>query len=180
MTKVFSAPESVANLVSEFGPDLKNFLPAVVFLIAVFLSFATDTSWGTSTILLPIVIPVLSGGIPAADLVSELINGSNMLVIVTTVTLSGAVVGDHCSLISGTAIMASPGTQYYHLNHMTAQLPYTMMVVVVCFVSYILASFIQNVVINLAVTIMRVVIVLLMIGRLNHSMNHRSQCDRNP
>lgn len=67
MTKALGAPEFVADLVSKFGPGLKNFLPAVVFLIAAFLGFATGTSWGTFTILLPIVIPVFSGGIPAAD-----------------------------------------------------------------------------------------------------------------
>ena len=68
VTKALGAPEFVADLVSKFGPGLKNFLPAVVFLIAAFLGFATGTSWGTFTILLPIVIPVFSGGIPAADL----------------------------------------------------------------------------------------------------------------
>ena len=177
VTKALGAPEFVADLVSKFGPGLKNFLPAVVFLIAAFLGFATGTSWGTFTILLPIVIPVFSGGIPAADLTSELINGNDMLMIAIAATLGGAVMGDHCSPISDTTIMASSGAQCYHLNHVATQLPYAMTVAVVCFANYILASFIQNVVINLAIAIVCMVVVLLVIGKLNHSMNRDSQRD---
>ena len=177
VTKALGAPEFVADLVSKFGPGLKNFLPAVVFLIAAFLGFATGTSWGTFTILLPIVIPVFSGGIPAADLTSELINGNDMLMIAIAATLGGAVMGDHCSPISDTTIMASSGAQCYHLNHVATQLPYAMTVAVVCFANYILASFIQNVVINLAIAIVCMVAVLLVIGKLNHSMNRHSQRD---
>ena len=177
VTKALGAPEFVADLVSKFGPGLKNFLPAVVFLIAAFLGFATGTSWGTFTILLPTVIPVFSGGIPAADLTSELINGNDMLMIAIAATLGGAVMGDHCSPISDTTIMASSGAQCYHLNHVATQLPYAMTVAVVCFANYILASFIQNVVINLAIAIVCMVVVLLVIGKLNHSMNRHSQRD---
>ena len=177
VTKALGAPEFVADLVSKFGPGLKNFLPAVVFLIAAFLGFATGTSWGTFTILLPIVIPVFSGGIPAADLTSELINGNDMLLIAIAATLGGAVMGDHCSPISDTTIMASSGAQCYHLNHVATQLPYAMTVAAVCFANYILASFIQNVVINLAIAIVCMVVVLLVIGKLNHSMNRHSQRD---
>ena len=177
VTQALGAPEFVADLVSKFGPGLKNFLPAVVFLIAAFLGFATGTSWGTFTILLPIVIPVFSGGIPAADLTSELINGNDMLMIAIAATLGGAVMGDHCSPISDTTIMASSGAQCYHLNHVATQLPYAMTVAVVCFANYILASFIQNVVINLAIAIVCMVVVLLVIGKLNHSMNRHSQRD---
>ena len=177
VTKALGAPEFVADLVSKFGPGLKNFLPAVVFLIAAFLGFATGTSWGTFTILLPIVIPVFSGGIPAADLTSELINGNDMLMIAIAATLGGAVMGDHCSPISDTTIMASSGAQCYHLNHVATQLPYAMTVAVVCFANYILASFIQNVVINLAIAIVCMVVVLLVIGKVNHSMNAHSQRD---
>ena len=177
VTKALGAPEFVADLVSKFGPGLKNFLPAVVFLIAAFLGFATGTSWGTFTILLPIVIPVFSGGIPAADLTSELINGNDMLMIAIAATLGGAVMGDHCSPISDTTIMASSGAQCYHLNHVATQLPYAMTVAVVCIANYILASFIQNVVINLAIAIVCMVVVLLVIGKLNHSMNRHSQRD---
>ena len=176
VTKALGAPEFVADLVSKSGPGLKNFLPAVVFLIAAFLGFATGTSWGTFTILLPIVIPVFSGGTPAVDLTVGDLN-NNLLMISIAATLGGAVMGDHCSPISDTTIMASSGAQCYHLNHVATQLPYAMTVAVVCFANYILASFIQNVVINLAIAIVCMVVVLLVIGKLNHSMNRHSQRD---
>ena len=177
VTKGLGAPEFVAGIVKNLSGSLYALLPAVVFIIAAFLGFATGTSWGTFTILLPIVIPVFSGGIPAADLTSELINGNDMLMIAIAATLGGAVMGDHCSPISDTTIMASSGAQCYHLNHVATQLPYAMTVAVVCFANYILASFIQNVVINLAIAIVCMVVVLLVIGKLNHSMNRHSQRD---
>ena len=177
VTKGLGAPEFVAGIVKNLSGSLYALLPAVVFLIAAFLGFATGTSWGTFTILLPIVIPVFSGGIPAADLTSELINGNDMLMIAIAATLGGAVMGDHCSPISDTTIMASSGAQCYHLNHVATQLPYAMTVAAVCFANYILASFIQNVVINLAIAIVCMVAVLLVIGKLNHSMNRHSQRD---
>ena len=177
VTKALGAPEFVAGIVKNLSGSLYALLPAVVFIIAAFLGFATGTSWGTFTILLPIVIPVFSGGIPAADLTSELINGNDMLMIAIAATLGGAVMGDHCSPISDTTIMASSGAQCYHLNHVATQLPYAMTVAVVCFANYILASFIQNVVINLAIAIVCMVVVLLVIGKLNHSMNRHSQRD---
>ena len=176
VTKALGAPEFVADLVSKFGPGLKNFLPAVVFIIAAFLGFATGTSWGTFSILLPIVIPVFSGGTPAVDLTVGDLN-NNLLMISIAATLGGAVMGDHCSPISDTTIMASSGAQCYHLNHVATQLPYAMTVAAVCFANYILASFIQNVVINLAIAIVCMVVVLLVIGKLNHSMNRHSQRD---
>ena len=177
VTKGLGAPEFVAGIVENLSGSLYALLPAVVFIIAAFLGFATGTSWGTFSILLPIVIPVFSGGTPAADLTSELINGNDMLMIAIAATLGGAVMGDHCSPISDTTIMASSGAQCYHLNHVATQLPYAMTVAVVCFANYILASFIQNVVINLAIAIVCMVVVLLVIGKLNHSMNRHSQRD---
>ena len=177
VTKGLGAPEFVAGIVENLSGSLYALLPAVVFIIAAFLGFATGTSWGTFSILLPIVIPVFSGGIPAADLTSELINGNDMLMIAIAATLGGAVMGDHCSPISDTTIMASSGAQCYHLNHVATQLPYAMTVAAVCFANYILASFIQNVVINLAIAIVCMVVVLLVIGKLNHSMNRHSQRD---
>ena len=177
VTKALGAPEFVADLVSKFGPGLKNFLPAVVFLIAAFLGFATGTSWGTFSILLPIVIPVFSGGIPAADLTSELINGNDMLMIAIAATLGGAVMGDHCSPISDTTIMASSGAQCYHLNHVATQLPYAVTVAVVAFVNYIITAFIQVPFICLPIAIVSMVVVMLVIGKVNHSMNRHSQRD---
>ena len=176
VTKALGAPEFVADLVSKFGPGLKNFLPAVVFLIAAFLGFATGTSWGTFTILLPIVIPVFSGGIPAADLTVGDLN-NNLLMISIAATLGGAVMGDHCSPISDTTIMASSGAQCYHLNHVATQLPYAVTVAVVAFVNYIITAFIQVPFICLPIAIVSMVLVMLVIGKVNHSMNAHSQRD---
>ena len=176
VTKALGAPEFVADLVSKFGPGLKNFLPAVVFLIAAFLGFATGTSWGTFTILLPIVIPVFSGGIPAADLTVGDLN-NNLLMISIAATLGGAVMGDHCSPISDTTIMASSGAQCYHLNHVATQLPYAVTVAVVAFVNYIITAFIQVPFICLPIAIVSMVLVMLVIGKVNHSMNRHSQRD---
>ena len=177
VTKTLGAPEFVAGIVSGFGESLHNFLPAVVFVIAAFLGFATGTSWGTFTILLPIVIPVFSGGVAAADLTADLINGNHMLMIAIAATLGGAVMGDHCSPISDTTIMASSGAQCYHLNHVATQLPYAITVGVVCFVNYILAAFLQNIVLNLVIAAVSMVVVLIIIGKVNHSMNIHSQRD---
>ena len=177
ITKALGAPEFVADFVRSFGSSLQNFLPAVVFIIACGLGFATGTSWGTFTILLPIVIPVFAG-VSASELtVADIGPGHDILMIAIAATLGGAVMGDHCSPISDTTIMASSGAQCYHLNHVATQLPYAMTVAVVCFANYILASFIQNVVINLAIAIVCMVVVLLVIGKLNHSMNRHSQRD---
>ncbi len=176
VTKGLGAPEFVAGIVENLSGSLYALLPAVVFIIAAFLGFATGTSWGTFSILLPIVIPVFSGGTPAVDLTVGDLN-NNLLMISIAATLGGAVMGDHCSPISDTTIMASSGAQCYHLNHVATQLPYAMTVAAVCFANYILASFIQNVVINLAIAIVCMVVVLLVIGKLNHSMNRHSQRD---
>ena len=177
VTKAMGAPQFVADIVSGFGESLHNFLPAVVFIIAAFLGFATGTSWGTFTILLPIVIPVFSGGVAAADLTTDLINGNDMLMIAIAATLGGAVMGDHCSPISDTTIMASSGAQCYHLNHVATQLPYAITVAAVCFFNYILAAFLQNMVLNLVIAVVSMVVVLFIIGKVNHSMHLHSQRD---
>ncbi len=149
ITKALGAPEFVADFVRSFGSSLQNFLPAVVFIIACGLGFATGTSWGTFTILLPIVIPVFAG-VSASELTAADIGpGHDILMIAIAATLGGAVMGDHCSPISDTTIMASTGAQCYHLNHVATQMPYAVTVAAVAFVNYIIAGFLQNVVIDL-------------------------------
>ena len=124
ITTSLGAPDFVAGIVRGFGDSLQNFLPAVVFLIAAFLGFATGTSWGTFTILLPIVIPVFAGVDATALTMADVGPGKDILMIAIAATLGGAVMGDHCSPISDTTIMASTGAQCYHLNHVATQLPY--------------------------------------------------------
>lgn len=144
VTGLLGAKEFVAGILASNVGMFQVLLPVIVFLIAVFLSFATGTSWGTFGILLPIVVPIL-------DPTSE------MLVIAVAATLAGAVCGDHCSPISDTTIMASTGAQCDHINHVTTQLPYAFTVAAVSAVNFILAALIQNWMINLPIAIVSMV-----------------------
>ena len=125
-------------------------LPAVIFLVARVLAFASGTSWGTFGILLPIVTYVLDPS-------------SSLFIIGVSACLAGAVFGDHCSPISDTTIMASAGAMCNHVNHVSTQLPYAGTVGIICFVNYILAGFIQNVYICLAIGAVLVVAALFVI-----------------
>ena len=129
---------------------LSSFLPAVIFLIAFGLAFATGTSWGTFGILLPIVITVFSGA-------------GEIMVIAMSACLAGAVCGDHCSPISDTTIMASAGAQCDHVNHVSTQLPYALTVAGVSTVAYILAGFIRNWMIVLPIAIVLMIATLFVI-----------------
>ena len=122
----------VDNLLKNAGA-LKLFLPAIIFLIACFLAFATGTSWGTFGILIPIVSAAFGG------------LDSEIAVIGMSACLAGAVCGDHCSPISDTTIMASAGAQCNHVEHVSTQLPYAITVASVSFVCYILAGVLQSV-----------------------------------
>ncbi len=129
---------------------LSSFLPAVIFLIAFGLAFATGTSWGTFGILLPIVITVFTGA-------------GEIMVIAMSACLAGAVCGDHCSPISDTTIMASAGAQCNHVNHVSTQLPYALTVAGVSTAAYVLAGFIRNWMIVLPIAIVMMVVTLLVI-----------------
>lgn len=130
MTALLGSDVFVAELLKDAG-TLKSFLPAIIFLIACFLAFATGTSWGTFGILIPIVQAGIS-------LESEL------GVIAMSACLAGAVCGDHCSPISDTTIMSSAGAQCNHVDHVATQLPYAVSVATVSFVAYILTGFVQK------------------------------------
>jgi len=127
MTGLLGADVYVARLVAGAADSFKMFLPAIIFLVAAGLAFATGTSWGTFGILIPIIVGILD---PT----------SSMLVIGISACLAGAVCGDHCSPISDTTIMASTGAQSDHINHVSTQLPYALTVAAVSFVSYIITG----------------------------------------
>ncbi len=110
----------------------QGILPAAFFLIAMGLSFATGTSWGTFGILIPIAAAIFGG------------QDSQLLVITVAAVLAGAVCGDHISPISDTTILASTGAGCNHIEHVATQLPYAMLVAVCSFVGYLLAGFTQN------------------------------------
>ena len=143
--------EFVKNAMSGAG-DLKVFLPAVIFLIGAAIGFATGTSWGTIGIMAPIVVAVFDYDVEPI-----------LCTIGLAAACSGGVMGDHCSPISDTTIMASAGAHCFHLNHVFTQLPYALTVSGVAFVSFILAGLIQNVVINLLIAIALMVGTLLAI-----------------
>ena len=149
MTGLLGANVFVSNLFKSGAESLTLFLPAIVFLVAVFLAFATGTSWGTFGILLPIVVGV------GLD--------ERLLIISISACLAGAVCGDHCSPISDTTIMASTGAQCDHIAHVSTQLPYAITVAVVSFAGYIFAGFVQNAWIVLPVSIAVLAVVLLVI-----------------
>lgn len=173
------APEFVANFVDMHLRHLENFLPAVIFLIAMGLGFATGTSWGTFGILLPIVLDVFTPG-GFDNLTAEALSEVPILMVGVGATLGGAVCGDHCSPISDTTIMASSGAQCYHLNHVATQLPYAMTVAAISFVNYLLTGLIIDFVPQifcLLIAIISTVVVMLIIGKMNHSMTRHSQRD---
>ena len=148
MTDSLGAAEYVANLVKASSGGILILLPALIFLVACCLSFATGTSWGTFGILIPIVVNIFAG------------TNETMMIISISACMAGAVCGDHCSPISDTSIMASAGAQCNHVNHISTQLPYALTVTVVSFVTYVIAGFINNAYIVLPIGI------LLMIGTL--------------
>ena len=164
VTGSLGAAPFVAGVVESFGAGLQNFLPAVIFIIACLLAFATGSSWGTFGILIPIVTEVFPpvNGLP-----------SPILMMAIGACLGGAVMGDHCSPISDTTIMASTGAQCHHINHVATQMPYAVVVAAVCFVSYILAAFLPNVIIALPVALVLMVGTLLIIGYLNGSIGKK-------
>ncbi len=167
VTGSLGAADFVAGVVAQFGAGLHNFLPAVIFVIACILAFATGTSWGTFGILIPIVLevfPVGANGMPTP-----------ILMMGIGACLGGAVMGDHCSPISDTTIMASTGAQCHHINHVATQMPYALTVAAVCFVSYLIAAVIPNVIIALPIAVILMVLVLLFIGKKNGSLKAKAK-----
>lgn len=134
MTDSLGAKEFIAGIVESTAGTFANFLPAVIFLIAVGLAFATGTSWGTFGILIPLVLSVFP------------YSSGPISIIAISACMAGAVCGDHCSPISDTTIMASAGSQSNHINHVSTQLPYALTVAGVSFITYIIAGFVQSVI----------------------------------
>ncbi|WP_417092435.1 Na+/H+ antiporter NhaC family protein [Intestinimonas timonensis] len=141
----------VEQAMESSAESLANFLPAVIFVVACGLGFATGTSWGTFGILIPIVVSVFGT------------DAGTILTVGLGACLGGAVMGDHCSPISDTTILASTGAQCYHINHVNTQIPYAVTVAAVAFVNHILAGLIQNVIINFVIALASMFAVLMII-----------------
>ncbi len=165
MTNFLDAGSFVSGIV-ESATAIKILLPLILFVVAIGLSFATGTSWGTFGILIPIVTSVFSKDLSA---VSDSGDIPAMVIICISACLAGAVCGDHCSPISDTTIMASTGAQCDHVNHVSTQLPYAMTVAGVSAVGYLLSGFVQNVFVVLGVSILLMLGVLFTIKMLTQS-----------
>ncbi len=131
MTGLLGAKEFIATLMEGAAEGLALFLPAVIFLVACGLAFATGTSWGTFGILIPIITGIFDISSP-------------LFIIGISACLAGAVCGDHCSPISDTTIMSSAGAQCDHINHVSTQIPYAVTVAATSFVGYIVAGLTKN------------------------------------
>ncbi len=131
ITGSLGAAAFVGNAMASFPDTLAKLLPAVIFIVACLLAFATGTSWGTFGILIPIVQAMFP-------------EGGQLMVIGISACLAGAVCGDHCSPISDTTIMSSAGAECEHLNHVSTQLPYAIFVAVISFVLFVIAGFVQS------------------------------------
>ncbi|MBQ5319993.1 MAG: Na+/H+ antiporter NhaC family protein [Oscillospiraceae bacterium] len=156
MTNLLDAGTFVSGIV-ESATAIQILLPLILFVVAIGLSFATGTSWGTFGILIPIVTSVFE---------KDLLNVSStgdipaMVIICISACLAGAVCGDHCSPISDTTIMASTGAQCDHVNHVSTQLPYALTVAAVSAVGYLISGFVQNVFAVLGISIALMLAVL--------------------
>ena len=136
-TDALGAKEFVAGLVKGGASGFMNFMPAIIFVIAAFLAFATGTSWGTFGILIPIVVAAF-GGVDYS-----------LMVISISACMAGAVCGDHSSPISDTTIMASAGAECNHVNHVNTQIPYVLVVAAISFVTYIVAGLTRSAILSL-------------------------------
>ena len=150
MTGMLGAADYVAGLVEGAAAGLFAMLPAIIFLVALGLAFATGTSWGTFGILIPIVLPVFS-------------NNPDLLMIGISACLAGAVCGDHISPISDTTIMASAGANVDHISHVSTQLPYALTVAAISFVCFVIAGFARSAILCLLIGIVLIFAVLFFI-----------------
>ena len=153
ITSLMGAKYFVADLMNSAAAGLNLFLPAIIFLVACVLAFATGTSWGTFGILIPIVTYMFNAGDP-------------ILIISMSACLAGAVCGDHCSPISDTTIMSSAGAECNHINHVSTQMPYAITVAGISFVMFILAGFIQNAWICLPIGVVLTIATLFVIKKI--------------
>ena len=154
MTDSLGAATYVAGLLENSAAGLMSFLPAIIFVVAVGLAFASGTSWGTFGILIPIVVSSFQSVDP------------QLMIISISACMAGAVCGDHCSPISDTSIMSSAGAQCNHLNHVTTQLPYALTAAAVSFFTFLVAGFTKSVLISLVFGVVMLFLVLLVIKKM--------------
>lgn len=151
--------EFVSGFLNGLGVGLE-LLPAIVFVVAAFIGFAMGTSWGTVALILPIILGVFEPSNP-------------LMLVAIGATLAGAVYGDHISPISDTTILSSAGAECNHIKHVSTQIPYATLVMVVCFVCYIIAAFVGNPYIALVIGIILIVVCVLLVRKIDTARHRR-------
>ena len=149
---LLGSTEFVGNLMKNAAEGLSTFLPAVIFVVAILLAFATGTSWGTFGILIPIVASMFEPTNP-------------IFFIGISACLSGAVCGDHISPISDTTIMSSAGAGCVHVDHVRTQLPYGFTVAFISTISFIVAGITKSALISTAFGVAIIFILMLFLNK---------------
>jgi len=157
-TASLGAKEFVAGVIDTHAAGFASFLPFIIFLIAVGLSFATGTSWGTFGILIPIVVACFQKSDP------------QLMIIAMSACMAGSVCGDHCSPISDTTIMSSAGAQCNHINHVSTQMPYALTCAAVSAVTYIIAGLVRNPIISLVCGLVMLFVVMMIFRVASNNM----------
>jgi Na+/H+ antiporter NhaC len=153
MTGSIGADVFVEGVMRNSAAGLQNMLPAIIFLVASGLAFATGTSWGTFGILIPIVVALFAHVDP------------QLTIIGMSACMAGGVFGDHCSPISDTTVLSSTGAQSNHINHVQTQLPYALTVGVTTFVCFVIAGFTRTPIFGYVFGVAAIVSILLIIKR---------------
>lgn len=152
LTMAWTIGSIIKNPVSDGGLGLAAFLseavvsgqfplwllPGIIFVLSAFISFSTGTSWGTFTIMIPIVMPIAVALSLHNGLSQDALLNATMIAIASV--LSGAVFGDHASPISDTTILSSTGAACPHLEHFSTQVPYSIFVAVASLVGFVVAG----------------------------------------
>lgn len=152
--------EFVAGVLNSLGVGLELF-PAAIFLVSAFIGFAMGTSWGTIALILPIVIGVFDPSTP-------------LFLVAVGATLGGAVYGDHVSPISDTTILSSAGAKCNHLRHVSTQLPYATLVMVICAVCYVIAGLMGSPWIPLVIGLVLVTVCVVVFSRTNFGVKTKA------
>ncbi len=155
---LLQTPQFISSIVANDAGFLGMILPAIIFIIAGFLSFSTGTAWGTFGILIPIVVTVAQAVDPQAQ---------ELIVITLSATLAGSVFGDHCSPISDTTILSSAGSGCVHIEHVYTQLPYALLVASCAFVGYIIAGLTFNLFLSLGTAAALMIIAVTILHKIN-------------
>lgn len=156
--ELLNTGDYIGNLVAH-SSILPAFIPTIIFIIAAFLAFSMGTSWGTFTILIPIVVVACEQVAP------------ELMVISIAAVLAGSVLGDHCSPISDTTILSSTGAGCNHMDHVTTQIPYVILVGVCCIIGYLVAGFTKSLILTLVTSIILLILTLMILYRREINQN---------